>query len=145
MAQTISDDAVQELARANLLTDLKSSPVFHVPDYMNKPQVYTIHGHYIRIWRTKLEPLTKKSRWLSYCAGLMEWTSLSDGITLGLTWYYSLNFESYWREYKYILSSHYPGPQPCKDLPDVYRSATAEIKFQVNRLEKLHSKAKEGK
>lgn len=137
-------EAVQELARANLLTDPKSSPVFDVPEYMNKPQVYTIHGHYIRIWRSKLEPLAKKSRWLTYCAGLMEWTSLTDKVPLGLTWYYGLNFETYWEEYKYILESHYPGRQPCKDLPDVYRSATAEIKWQVKRLGKLYSKAKEG-
>lgn len=138
-------EAIQELARANLLTDSKSSPVFHVPDYMHEPQVYNIHGHYVRIWRTKLSPLTKKSRYLTYCAGLMEWTSLTDGITLGLTWYYGLNFESYWREYKYILNSHYPGKQPCKNLPDVYKSTTAEIKFQVKRLGKLNSKAKEEK
>jgi len=143
MAQTISVDAVQKLARANSLTDPKSSPAFHVPEYMNKPQVYIVHGHYIRIWRTKLEPLTKKSRWLTYCAGLIEWTPLAGGVTLGLTYYYGLNSESYWREYKYILDSHYPGKQPCKDLKDVYDSATKEIKFQVERLGKLHARAKE--
>lgn len=139
-------EAVQELARANLLTDDRSSPVFDVPEYMNKPQVYqSLHGHYIRIWRTKLEALMNKSRYLTYCAGLMEWTSHADGITLGLTWYYGLNFETYWREYKYILNSHYPGKQPCKDLPDVYRSTTAEIKWQVRRLGELYSKStKEG-
>jgi hypothetical protein len=119
-----------------------SSPVFDVPEYMRKPQVYTIHGHYIRIWRTKLEPLGTKSEWSTYCAGLMEWTSLTNKVVLGLTWYYSLNRETYWEEYKYILESHYPGRQPCKDLPDVYRSTTAEIKWQVKRLGELYSKKK---
>ena len=94
MSQTISVEAVQELARANLLTDPRSSPVFDVPEYMNDPQLYTIHGHYIRVWRTKLEALGKKSEWSTYCAGLMEWTSLENGITLGLTWYYALNFKT---------------------------------------------------
>ena len=142
MAQTISVEAAAKLARANLLTDSRSSPAFFVQEYMNSPQVYTnLHGHYIRIWRAKAESLSKKSRWLTYCVGLMEWTSHTDGITLGLEWYYQLNFENYWREYKYILHSHYPGKQPCKDLQDVYRSATAEIKFQIERLGKMHSKS----
>jgi len=142
MAQTISVDAVQKLARANNLTDPRSSPVFHVPEYMNRPQLFTIHGHYIRIWRTEAVSLSKKSRWLSYCVGLMEWTSLDNSVTLGLEWYYGLNFKTCWREYKYILGSHYPGKQPCKNTKDVYDSATAEIEFQVERLGKLYSKAK---
>ena len=140
----MSDASVQELARANLLTDDRSSPVFDVPEYMNKPQVYqNLHGHYIRIWRTKLESLSKKSRYLTYCAGLIEWTSHADGITLGLEWYYALNFKTCWQEYKYILHSHYPGDQPCKDLPDVNRSTTAEIKWQVKRLGELYAKRRE--
>lgn len=144
MAQTISVKAVQELARANLLTDPRSSPAFHVPEYMNAPQSYTVHGHYIRVWRAKPELLSKKSRWMTYCVGLMEWTSLVHKVTLGLEWYYGLNFESYWREYKYILNSHYPGKQPCKNTRDVYDSATKEIKWQVKRLGEMYSKATEG-
>ena len=137
-------EAIQELGRANFLTDSRSSPVFHVPEYMHEPQVYNIHGHYIRIWRAEAVSLAKKSRWLTYCVGLMEWTSLAHEVTLGLEWYYELNFKTCWQEYKYILHSHYPGDQPCKDLRDVYRSTTAEIKWQVKRLGQLYAKAKEG-
>ena len=140
-------EAVQKLARANSLTDSMSSPVFDVPEYMNKPQIYPkLHGHYIRIWRTKAVSLSKKPlRWLTYCVGLMEWTSFANRVTLGLEWYYELNFKTNWQEYKYILHSHYPGDQPCKNTKDVYDSATNEIKWQVRRLGELYSKStKEG-
>lgn len=116
-----------------LPSDPKKSSCFHVPDCMHPPQVYCMYGHQIRIWRCKLEPLNGDDRRTS---GLLEWTDLETGLTLGLHWAYSTHQRPAWQQFKYQLYSHFPGPQPCKDLEDVYRSTTAEIKWVISTLKR---------
>ena len=136
---TKSED-VQKFARANLPSDSMKSTCFHVPEYMDKPQVYPdLYGHQIRIWRTDAKDLTKTNDFRR-CVGLLEWTDLETGLTLGMKWYYSLYQKKAWREFKYILYSWFPGEQPCKDLKDVYKSATAEIKWVIARLRRDYEK-----
>jgi len=67
---------------------------------------------------------------------MIEYTNLETGLTLGLHWAYSTHQKPVWKPIKYQLYSHFPGPQPCKDLEDVYRSTTAEIKWVVSILKR---------
>lgn len=139
MTQTTPSKDVLKFERANLPSDPKKSPSFDVPEYMHRPQVYHLYGHQIRIWRTAARDIAKTGD-LRRCIGLIEFTNLETGLTLGLKWYYSLYQKPAWREFKYILYSHFPGEQPCKDLNDVYKSTTAEIKWVISRLKKKHNR-----
>ena len=133
---------VPEFARANLPSDPRKSPRFYVPEYMKEPRVYNKFGVQIRIWRAETKDLKKTGEYRR-CVGLLEWTWLDRGLTLGLKWYYSMYQKEAWKEFKYILYSHCPGSQPCKDLADVYRSTTAEIKWFISRLQvKFESKTR---
>lgn len=128
-----------KLAHANskpeLPTNPQESPVFYIPRYMNPPQVRPIYDHYVRIWRAPTIELTKNDWWR--CVGLMEFTPLKedDGLTLGLEWYYSAHQRPEWEKYSYRLFSHFPGDQPCKDLVDVYRSCSLEIRWAIVKLQ----------
>jgi hypothetical protein len=104
---------------------------------MYGPQVYVMYGHQIRVWRTNLIPLIQDD--FRHTAGLMEWTDLQDPeLVLGLSWTYSMHQKPEWKHIKYQLYGHFPGEQPCKDLQDVYRSTTAEIKWVISTLKREH-------
>ena len=140
MTQTTPSKDVPEFEHTNLPSDPRKSSSFHVPEYMHEPQVYpNLYGHHIRIWRSEAVDLAKTND-IRRCIGLVEFTNLETGLTLGLEWYYSLYQKKAWREFKYILYSHFPGEQPCKDLQDVYKSTTAEIKWVISRLKKKHGR-----
>jgi len=40
-----------------------------------------------------------------------------------------------WHDHQYILYSHFPGCQPCRDLVDVYHSCSLEIRWSIIRLQ----------
>jgi len=132
----VSQD-VQEVARASLPSDPRKSKCFKtIPYYMKAPKVLNKYGHQIRIWRTKLIPLYAED--FRRTCGLIEWTDLETGLTLGLRWTYSVFQKEAWKPIKYILYSHFPGEQPCQDLNDVYKSTTAEINWVIKRLQKKY-------
>jgi len=123
---------VPESKHFKLPSNPKKSPCFPIPDYMDAPQVYCMYGHQIRIWRTCLVPLTEAD--FRHTAGIIDYTDLKTGLTLGLQWAYSTHQKPEWKPIKYQLYSWFPGPQPCKDLDDVYRSTTKEIKWVVSTI-----------
>ena len=128
-----------KLARANskvkLPEDPRSSPAFPIPEYMNPPQIRPVYDHWVRIWRAPAIPLTKDD--FRRCVGLLEFTPLKDenGITLGLEWFYSASPPPEWEQFPYVLYSHFPGSQPCRDLVDVYHSCSLEIRYAIIKLQ----------
>jgi len=118
-------------SKRKLPRDPHESPVFPIPDYMNPPQTFVIYDHYIRVWRALAIELTKQD--FRRCIGLLEFTPLKEenGLSLGLEWFYSAHQFIHWSDYQYILYSHYPGAQPCRDLVDVYHSCSLEIRWVI--------------
>jgi len=118
-------------SEAELPQDPHVSSAFDIPEYMNPPQVFTIYEHHVRIWRSAAIELTPDD--MRRCIGLLEFTRLTDEKpkTLGHAWWYDRPRTPRLDGYPYMLHTWFPGPQPCRDLVDVYHCATLEIHWVI--------------